>query len=319
MTQVLVVGLPRSATTWVGQCIGRAAGTRYVNEPDNENIHPYAVRAKRGLGRYPILHSGDRAPLDYERLWAVALAGAKQPGGVMGRVSYRLYNPVRWNAHPEGQWQLSRWQQMRLAAATAIASPGRPSTFEHLVIKSVFVPFAVEWLLERWQGGVVLAVRDPLNTIASWWSLGWRDVLAHHPAFSSGSTSVPLALAATLGNIRIPVLGGQPSPLQRLAWQFGLLHSGLLSSYRRHPDWVLARHDELCGDTVPEFKALFEQTGLPWSEEAEDFLIRSDRPGTGAFDTTRVARSEPTRWRERLTDEQVTEIRGVLDGYDLAW
>lgn len=319
MTRVLIVGLPRSGTTWVGRCLGYAAGTRYVNEPDNENIHPYAVRAKRRLGRYPILGPDDEAPADYERLWAVALKGGEQPAGLAGRVSYRLYNPIRWQAHPEGRSSLRTWGRMLLAASAGFATPGHPVASEHLVVKSVFLPFAIDWLLQRWHGRVVLALRDPLNTIASWWQLGWRDVLGHHPAFASGSPEVPQLLAATLSGMRIPPLAKNPSSLQRLAWQMGLLSSGLLSSYRRHPDWILARHDALCLDPVPAFKGLFERIALPWSVQAEEFVLHSDRPGAGAFDTTRVAHDERERWRERLTDDQVSEVRGVLDGFDLGW
>jgi len=319
MTQVLLVGLPRSATTWVGRCIGHAAGARYIDEPDNENIHPYAVRAKRRLGRYPILRPQDQAPPDYERLWALAAAGGEQPAGLRGRVSHRFYDPVRWHAHPEGRRDLGTRGHLRLRASELLATAGRATPFEHLVVKSVFVPFAMEWLVRRWDGPIVLAVRDPLNAVASWWDLGWRDVLGHHRAFGTGASAVPEALIETLGEVRVPPLVEPHSPLQLLAWQFGLLSSALLSSYRRHPEWVLARHDELCSDPVPKFKALFARVGLPWSDTAEEFLLESDRPGSGAFDTTRVASREHARWRDRLSPEQVSEVRQVIEGFELSW
>jgi len=303
----------------VGRCLSQAPGTRYLNEPDNENIHPFAVRAKRGLGRYPVLGLEDEAPADYERLWAAAMAAAQQPGGIRGRLSYRLYNPVRWQAHPEGRSNLSSWGRARLETAALLATPGRPAPLEHLVVKSVFLAFAVEWLLKRWDGRVVVAVRDPLNTIASWWALGWRDVLGHHPAFVGRSTAILDALRSALRDMDIPALPPSHSQLQRLSWQFGLLDSALLHAYRRRPDWIIARHDELCETTIPAFRDLFARTQLPWGDAVEEFLRRSNRPGAGAFDTTRVAGSESTRWRERLTEDQVSEVMRVLERFDLAW
>ena len=38
--RVLVAGLPRSGTTWVGEVLGRTAGARYLHEPDNHLVRP---------------------------------------------------------------------------------------------------------------------------------------------------------------------------------------------------------------------------------------------------------------------------------------
>ena len=53
--RVLVAGLPRSGTTWVGEVLGRTAGARYLHEPDNHLVRPDAWLAKRRLGPYPEL------------------------------------------------------------------------------------------------------------------------------------------------------------------------------------------------------------------------------------------------------------------------
>ena len=76
--RVLVAGLPRSGTTWVGEVLGRTAGARYLHEPDNHLLRPEAWWAKRRLGPYPELDPGDDAA-DYERLWALAFAGGPRP------------------------------------------------------------------------------------------------------------------------------------------------------------------------------------------------------------------------------------------------
>src|SRR5439155_939180 len=81
--RVLVAGLPRSGTTWVGEVLGRCAGTRYLHEPDNHLLRPEAWWAKRALGPYPELRPGtdvDSAGAgDYERLWALAFPRGARP------------------------------------------------------------------------------------------------------------------------------------------------------------------------------------------------------------------------------------------------
>ena len=51
--RVLIAGLPRSGTTWVGEVLGRTAGAHYLHEPDNHLVRPDAWWAKRRLGPSP--------------------------------------------------------------------------------------------------------------------------------------------------------------------------------------------------------------------------------------------------------------------------
>jgi hypothetical protein len=67
-TTVLIAGVPRSGTTWIGECLSAASTTAYVHEPDNELARPSAARAKRGIGPYPVLAPGESAP-EFDRLW----------------------------------------------------------------------------------------------------------------------------------------------------------------------------------------------------------------------------------------------------------
>jgi hypothetical protein len=67
-TTVLIAGVPRSGTTWIGECLSAASTTAYMHEPDNELARPSAARAKRGIRPYPVLAPGESAS-EFERLW----------------------------------------------------------------------------------------------------------------------------------------------------------------------------------------------------------------------------------------------------------
>ena len=109
-SRVLVAGLPRSGTTWVGEVLGRTAGARYLHEPDNHLVRPDAWWAKRRFGPYPELSPG-AAGGDYERLWALAFAGGPCPSALYagarilqhagatvmsGRLASSFYGPAAW-------------------------------------------------------------------------------------------------------------------------------------------------------------------------------------------------------------------------------
>ncbi len=83
-----------------------------------------------------------------------------------------------------------------------------------------------------------------------------------------------------------------------------------------HPQWVVRTHDYLCLDPVAKFRALYADLGLTWSERAEEYLTKNDRPGEG-FPTQRVASDQPDAWKTRLTPAQVASMAGVLDGFPL--
>ena len=71
MTQtppILIVGLPRSGTTWVGEVLSSARNTYYVFEPDNEGLSPLAWLCKKDIHRFPYLVAKDESA-DYHLLW----------------------------------------------------------------------------------------------------------------------------------------------------------------------------------------------------------------------------------------------------------
>ncbi len=95
------------------------------------------------------------------------------------------------------------------------------------------------------------------------------------------------------------------------AFTYATLATELREASARHPDWTVARHEELCVDPADSFRVLAERVGLEWGPAAEQFLGESDAEGT-PYRTLRRTAEQPERWRERLDAEQVATIRDVL-------
>ena len=93
-----------------------------------------------------------------------------------------------------------------------------------------------------------------------------------------------------------------------------MLTNALADAAARNPEWIVARHEELCVDSAVRMRALAEEVGLEWSDAAEGFVRDSDRDGAG-FATTRVASAQADRWRDRLSADDVETIRAVLHGF----
>jgi len=304
VTRLLIAGVPRSGTTWIGQALGRTEGSVYVHEPDGDH-DPFAFKARLGHGIAPALAAGD-VDADYQRLFAGAFAGGRYAGTLRDKAARRIYGSVpiedRWQAWLGG----SVSPTLRLAAALAVPRVAEPG--EHnVIVKSVRSELAMEWLVAQFQPTVVLVERNPLNVLASWIELEYvRD---------------PREAAAVAGHAQqrwgvAPPAETEPR-LVHQAFEYGVLACALRDAATRHDDWTIVRHEQLCTEPIAEFRALAEGLGLGWTDDASAFLTESDRDGSG-YQTNRRAADQPDRWRERLDDDQVAIIRATLDRFPTA-
>jgi len=289
--RVLVAGLPRSGTTWVGEVLGRTAGARYLHEPDNHLVRPEAWRAKHRLGAYPELRPGTEITPgsgggDYERLWALAFSGGPRPSPVYA-----------------GARILQRAGAPRVSGRLASRQRPRPAPGP-LVVKSVHGARSLEWVVERFRPAVVLVERHPFGVIASWRKLGWDDFLDTDRSALRHSAAV---------------LGVDPPPpgaswLERAAWHYGLLSSYLQEARRRHPDWLVVRHEVLCAGPEPAFRRLADRLGLRFTAEAARFLAASNRPGEG-YSTNRLWSEQVDGGRSRLAPAERALIVATLERF----
>lgn len=304
----LLAGLPRSGTTWLEHCLSRAGDVHRVHEPDNEDQQPFALRAKVRLARFPVLRPGD-AGGDYARLWAGVFAGARRRGTRVERLTYTLHRSIK---HPVIASQLTLTEQARLRLAVALAQPMLPDPTRPVLVKTVLACLCLDWIAEQWAPKVVVTVRHPLNCVSSWWRLGWR------PPFDGDCrtrAAWPRAYAAFPAELRD--LPPEPPPdrvLGRLAWQLAAILTAMHASALRHPEWRVARHEELVSDPNG-VRALATFLGLTWTEEAQAFLEASNRPGHGTYELKREHSGETARWRERLSESEAAEVLAVLAGF----
>lgn len=312
MTAVLVVGVPRSGTSWIGRVLGATPGAAYLGEPDNHEHVPFALRAKLGLpGRfYPRLEPGCEAPA-YERLWQVALEGPPR-GAPSEGVRRRAAAGLLRRAGPEELIEAiaaPARSPLPLRLAARLAVPERRPPGAHLVVKSVHAQLALDWLVERFPLRVALVLRQPLNVLSSWKEMGW---------LGEGGVLAELGPAAASLEEALGVEPLQrPTPLEEATELIGLLTAALVEAGRRHPGWEVVSHEALCGRPRERFAELAGALGLGWDDRVERLLDELDRPGSG-YETARVASTLPEVWRRRLTSEEVDVASRVLDRFAFA-
>ena len=305
MSAVLVVGLPRSGTSWTGRVVGKADGAEFVHEPDGDH-EPFAIRAKRGYGRHIALANDVDLP-DYERLWAGAFSGGDRFPSFRSRVAERLFETATL-ANRSAARRLEPIP-LRLRAGLMLSEPFGPiPNADHVVVKSVHASLCIEWITTRFQPRVLIVERDPRNVLASWMELGMggdkreNQQLAHYAKATWDIASPP---------------PDAPKIVTR-AFVFGVLASALRAAAQRNSDWVVASHESLCVDSYARFDALLQQLGLTFGARAQEYLAASDQQGTG-FRTQRVTQDQPEKWRERLSSDDVELLTQELARFPFAF
>jgi Sulfotransferase family len=301
---VVVVGLPRSGTSWTGNVLGAARGAVQVREPDNEKLSAPAIWAKRGLGRFPVLDATDR-PWRYERLWRWALSGA--PTGLRMDLARRLVrssNDIALEELVRGRVSAKLKAASELGAVRVGAHASRAAA---VVAKSVHVCLALGWLASRFDLEVVVVLRHPANVLASWLELELPD----RDRDLSSVQKVSERFVERWGVSR-PGVGS----LERAVWQLGLLTCALEEAISEHPDWQVCTHERLCADPETAFRRLAREVGLAWSSEMSDVIEGSDKPGSG-FAVERQASRLADSWRERLGRDQIDTMLRVLAPFPL--
>jgi hypothetical protein len=163
----------------------------------------------------------------------------------------------------------------------------------------------------------VVLQRDPLNIASSWLRLDVNAYDVHtRPAIVDRHLR-PLG-------VEPPPQGASNTTL--VGWWIGALATQLGSLLERHPDWILATHEDLCEAAEERFGDLYQRLDLTWTSETETYLREGGyieplfRGGDNTFaasagdaaEATRVRREQVEAWRTRLTPDQLVELRAVL-------
>ena len=275
-----------------------AGGVEYVHEPDNERVSLIGKWFKTDVPRFPYLRPGDDAPR-YRRLWEYA---ARSRCAML--LSRSQLTRVCKAVHP---WRDAavRARERRLLAGFEHrpAPPGPTIEIDRRhprIIKTVHAVLCAEWItsvipVDR----VIVTRRHPLAILASWRRLCLPDATRDY-------TLSDRLVEAVLGRtVRVS------SELGRQALHLAVLQCGLQSQVKRHADWIVVKHEELCKEPSAGFLELYRRVGLTFTPRVEAGIAARNRAGTG-FTPRRVAADEIDKWKNDYSPAELEEATNVL-------
>lgn len=305
MSQPLVVtGLPRSGTSWVGKMLQAGGDHVYVNEPLNPSHPP---------GRSPGVLN---AEVEHYFQYIAAESAGSWEDAFRRTLSlrYGLLAEVRRNRRPYDLARAARY----LFAFTAGRVGGR-----HALLDDPYAVFAVPWLVERFPLSAVVMVREPVSFVGSWRALGWQVDTAE-------LLEQPLLMRDYLEPFReeLSAVAGSDDWLGSAAALWRATYAAV-HQFAGHPRVHVVRHEDLAADPLPAFRRLYQSVDLAWGSSAAT-KIREATSGS------RGGKNQPFRWslssglsrtafqpmastsslgtyRQRLTPEEISRVRLLTD------
>jgi hypothetical protein len=304
---ILVVGLPRSGTTWIGKIFDSHPLTLYLHEPDS------AVPLKE----MPLVADSITRSMDVAALRS-ALARTLEVRLVRVAGSLPRF-PKAYRSSPLD------WLHRRLAVLAKLrsrlfgecnlpdlisAAPRHPPRLVWKSIESVGRIGLLAHLLPELR--VIHILRHPCGWIASqtrglresrfptagsdWWRF---DLLERTPA----------AERRGLTAARLQAM----DDLERDAWSWVLWNEIGAGAAETLENVTTIRYEDICAEPIARSQQLFKFAGLDWNPQTESFIRRSVSIHRGEYYSVfRDPLTAANRWREEFTATNLSVVEAIL-------
>jgi len=286
---ILVTGINRSGTTWVGETLARGPGIALVYEPFSPNH-------RRGIFRHATpewftyvrddpsgrLAADLRRTLAFRYSYAAELPRVRSP-----RDAARMARDAA---------RFARWRRGRR----------RP------LVKDPIAVLAAPWLADEFGMQVVVTIRHPAAYVSSMRRLGWTHDF-------SGFLRQPGLVDELVPSLRgdIETMARRPGDiLDQAALLWNVIHT-VVDAYRRdHPEWIFVRHEDLSAAPAAGFRDLFGRLGVTYTADVERYVGKTTGSGNPAeagrgviHQLRRDSGAAARAWHNRLTTDEVARVR----------
>ena len=307
---ILLFGMPRSGTTWIGKIFDSHPYTLYRHEPDSWGL----------LNAIPLM-----APVGQADEYALPIRDfcAQLPGMKLTKVAAstpifpkRYYSPLRH--------QLFR---LNVVAAKTAARLFGEQAVPNLIRAEDMARIRIVWKSIESLGriGVITRAMQPCYGIH----------IARHPCgyvasvlrgesqrrFTSDvsasedmgllelclDTSTARQHGLTLESLK------DMHPVERLAWRWVLFNAKAMQDIEGEPRCMTLRYEDLCRDPAGVARQLFDFTQLPWNAQTERFVSQSTSKDVGRYySVVKDPLKASSKWKDELSKADIDRIFSIV-------
>ncbi len=305
---LMIMGLPRSGTTWLGKIFDSHPETFYSHEPDTrrfrdvpllipqestESSRGALVREVETLRAFHSLRVVGKLPLfpkryirsSSVRTRTIALMALKSASRLLGNG-----NLPRFIAGSPDDASLWVWKSIESSGRLGALARAFPQA------RSVFIvrhPCGVAASLFRGEAGARFSAGPASD------DYGFFELLAEtEPARRRGLT--------------LPAFRDM-SAIQRIAWRWALLNEKAMDDVRGSDRCRVMRYEDLCANPAAVAKDLFQFVGLSWDGQTERFLQASTTHGqSDYYSVFKDSLDSAYRWKKDLPGEVIEAVLNTV-------
>jgi hypothetical protein len=295
---ILIVGAPRSGTTWLAKILDSHPDVLYRHEPDE--MAPASGSIGASMARW-ILQRDPRT-------------AGKRP-----------FFPKTWQPAPARLLRTGLTYAGALASGIGLAAWPIPDLGSiaraRVVIKSVRLSAGIGDFARAYpKGRALLILRHPCGQVASVMR-GTRDGRFD---LAVAGTDMPfdevaaITFAARYG-MDEATFQRQPDAA-KYAWSWREFNETAVASIADQSNARVVVYEELCSNPLDEARAILSFAGLAWNEQTETFLRRSTSfvGPAGYYAVVRDSLAAASRWRATMPPQDQAAIRAVVRESPLA-
>ena len=286
---ILVTGIHRSGTSWLGRMLNLSGRGAYISEPFN-------VLHRRGVMDVKVEH------------WYTYIT--KDNAGPHKKAYSRMLD-LRYGLGKEIPSLRSGRDLLRMIRDAFVFARGRLAQ-QRPLIKDPFAIFSIPWLIQEFDCQVVIIIRHPAAAVSSLKRLGWHfnlhDLLAQDQLMQDWLEPFREEIE-NLADQKKDVIG-QGALLWRMIYY--VAHE-LKQIY---PGIQMVRHEDLSRNPLKVFENIYAELELPFNQKAQQGIMKASQSKNPSevsiksiYSTKLNSRANLGNWRKRLTNAEIERIK----------
>jgi len=306
---LLLVGMPRSGTTWLGKIFDSHPGTLYRHEPDSGAMRdvsitpqaasdgPAADRIRDFLASLPQqrgLKVCGKLPLFHKQHLAGWRGGMHRTSVYMAKAASRwLTLPVLEPTDTTSVPPRTVWKSIESTGRAGLVAAAVPGARVILILRH-----PCGQIDSTLRGEAQQRFTDDCPSANDW---GIFEHLLDTPQAQRRGLTLESLKRLTVE--------------ERLAWRWLLFNEKAMEELDGRDNARVLRYEDLCANPRQTARALFAFAGLEWDSAVDRFIDASCRPDDpGYYGIHRDPLVTANAWRKRLDRDVVERIRAVVDG-----
>jgi len=308
---ILIFGLPRSGTTWIGKLFDSHPDTLYRHEPDS--VYRLAMPLfpdRNEAGRYR--QELEKYVADLPGMRTAKIAG-KQP--LFPKNYYSRFALIAYR----GSVAFAKFSERLFPRMSLPYSPtGKGYDRLRVVWKSIESLGRLGACMEALPDArAVYILRHPCGFVASVLRGESGDYFVDStPTSEDYGLFEKLLASESTRNRKLTIADLRKlTPEERLAWHWILTSEQVFSNIQNSDRVYLVRYEDICVNTVIEMRRMFEFVGLPWHQQTAAFISAStNQSQSDYYSVFKNPLESAQHWRFELTAEVIERVLNVLQG-----